>query len=263
MNDSTLKHIQKNEQGPFDIIGDVHGCFDELIELLTKLNYKVNRDSGTKYGFKVETPPNRKVIFVGDLCDRGPNSMDCFKLAMTMVENNQAFCVLGNHEAKLLKKLQGRNVQLKNGLELTVEQLSHETNEFKKQLHQFIDQLPVHYVFDQGNLIIAHAGLPERYHGKVSEKIKVFAIYGDVSGKTDEHGLPIRKDWSLEYQGDAIVVYGHVPRNEHYLSNKTYGIDTGCVFGGKLTCLKHPELEIIQVEAKKVYSEHAKVKFRE
>ncbi|ERJ12080.1 metallophosphoesterase [Haloplasma contractile] len=245
----------KTEQGPFDIIGDVHGCYDELEHLLTKLGYTIKRDIKSKYGFDVIAPKNRKVIFVGDLTDRGPNVVDCFKLAMTMIDEKQAFCVMGNHEAKLLKKLNGRNVKLKHGLEITMEQLEHETEEFKEQLRNFVDQLAIHLEFDNGNLVVAHAGLPERYHGKKSGKIRSFALYGDVAG-FDEEGRPIRKDWSLDYEGNATVVYGHVPRKEYYISNKTYGIDTGCVFGGKLTCLQYPELVLVQVQANRVYSEH-------
>jgi protein phosphatase len=253
--------MKKNLQGPFDIIGDIHGCFEECLELLQTIGYQIKRDEQSKYGFQVTNPPGRTAVFVGDLTDRGPNSVDSLRLVMTMVENEQALCILGNHEAKLVKKLSGRNVQVKNGLETTMAELDRESATFREEVRRFVENLPIQLVLDDGKLVIAHAGLPEHYHGKQSKAVTSHAIYGDVSGKTDEHGLPIRRDWTLDYKGQSIVVYGHVPRQESYLSNKTYGIDTGCVFGGKLTCLKYPELEFVDVKAKKIYSQHAHLQF--
>jgi len=250
-----------DSQVSYDLIGDLHGCFSECLELLTKVGYIIKRDSKAKYGFTVTPPQNRKTVFVGDLCDRGPEIVDCFKLVMTMVEANMAYCILGNHEAKFLKKLSGRQVQIKNGLEDTLEQFKSESPKIIQAVKHFMEHLPIQLVLDYGKLVVAHAGLPEHLHGKSSKKVTTHAIYGDVSGATDEHGLPVRKDWTLNYEGAAIVVYGHVPRIEAYLSNATYGIDTGCVFGGKLTCLHYPELEIVQVKAKRIYSQHAHLNF--
>lgn len=245
----------------FDIIGDVHGCFEELVELLLKLGYEIDETKKSKYGYKVKNPRGRRVVFVGDICDRGPQIVKSFRLVMTMVEENQALMILGNHEAKLIKKLNGRHVQVTHGLENTMEELEKEPKAFVDEVHRFLEQLPIQLVLDQGRLIVAHAGLPEKYHGKSAPSITRFALYGDVSGKRDEHGLPIRRDWSLNYRGDAIVVYGHVPREEPYISNNTYGIDTGCVFGGYLTALRYPEMELVKVKAKKVYSPHIYLKF--
>lgn len=246
----------RNEQLKYDIIGDVHGCFDECVELLTTLGYTIESTTETPYGFRVTPPDGRMAVFVGDIVDRGPKIVKSLRLVMTMVEQNQALCILGNHEAKLLKKLNGRNVQVRHGLEHTMAELDNESQQFVDAVHRFIERLPVQLVLDEGRLIVAHAGLPEKYHGKDSPAITSFALYGDVSGKRDEYGFPIRRDWTLDYKGRAVVVYGHVPRTSHYLSNNTYGIDTGCVFGGHLTALRYPEMEIVKVKAKRIYSEH-------
>lgn len=244
-----------------DIIGDVHGCFQELYELLTKLGYDIEEDERKKYGFYITNPPGRVAVFVGDICDRGPAIIRSLKLVMTMVESGQAYLVLGNHDAKLLKKLNGRNVVINHGLDETLAALANESETFVEEVRRFLERLPIQLVLDDGQLIVAHAGLPEKYHYQSGPQITRFALYGDITGTRDEYGLPIRHDWTVHYRGKAIVVYGHVPQKKPYISNNTYGIDTGCVFGGYLTALRYPELEIVQVKAKQAYSSHAYLSF--
>lgn len=246
---SNLKH----EHGPFDIIGDIHGCFNELYDLLTKLGYNIKKDSDAKYGFKVTPPKGRRLVFLGDINDRGPNTLECFKLVMTCVNENIAYCIPGNHEIKLLRKLNGRNVTINHGLESTLNQLENESETFINELKDFIDNLRSHYVFDDGKLVVAHAGLPKQYHGRTSGRVRSFSIFGDVTGEKDDNGLPVRNDWTIDYRGDATVVYGHIPQLTTYKSNNTYCIDTGCVFGGALTALRYPEYEIVSIRAKEKY----------
>ena len=251
-----LWNNRKHEHGPFDIIGDVHGCFDELLELLAKLGYRIER-SGDDL-FAVENPANRKAIFVGDLVDRGPNSPDVLRLVTSMVNQEKALCVPGNHDAKLYKFLSGRKVTISHGLAETIEQLERQAPEFKAQVAEFIDSLVSHYVFDDGKLVVAHAGLKENLQGRGSGKVRDFALYGETTGETDEFGLPVRYNWAADYRGRAAVVYGHVPTTESEWINNTICIDTGCVFGGKLTALRYPERELISVSAHKVYYEPLK-----
>lgn len=252
-----LYNDKKDETGPFDIIGDVHGCFDELQELLLKLGYSVNRTDETEknFGFSVITPENRKVIFVGDLVDRGPDSPRVLRLVMSMVNSGVAFCVPGNHDLKLQKYLNGKQVQLKHGLEVTVKQLESETAQFKSTVEKFLYGLISHYVFDNGKLVVAHAGLKEEMQGRGSGAVRSFCMYGETTGEIDEFGLPVRHNWAKEYRGKAKVVYGHTPVPEAEWLNKTIDIDTGCVFGGKLTALRYPEEELVSVKAKMVYCE--------
>lgn len=243
---SELKH----EQGPFDIIGDVHGCFDELVELLTSLGYTIAH--GEKY--QVTPPLKRKVIFLGDLVDRGPNSPEVLTLVMDMVDAGIALCVPGNHDIKLMKKLLGRDVTIAHGMQESLDQLADKPPEFIQRVINFFSHMAHHYVLDNGNLVVAHAGMKESYQGRHSSATKAFALFGQTTNELDEHGLPIRYDWAKDYQGKATVVYGHTPNPKSEWLNNTINIDNGCVFGGKLTGLKYPEKELVSVSAKQMYA---------
>jgi protein phosphatase len=251
---------KREERGPFDIIGDVHGCFDELQTLLQRLGYSIDeiRSPSGELRYKVTPPTGRKAFFVGDLVDRGPASNKCLRLAMDMVEDGVALCVPGNHEAKLYKKLDGSNVKISHGLAETLEQLATESPEFIERAKVFIDKLVSHFVLDEGRLVVAHAGMKEEYQGRGSGKVRAFALYGETTGETDEFGLPIRYPWAQDYKGKALVVYGHTPVPEAEFINNTICIDTGCVFGGKLTALRYPEKEIVSVPAAKAYYDRIK-----
>lgn len=255
-----LWNDKKELTGPFDIIGDVHGCFTELRELLAQLGYQVSkhRDREQNHGYTVLPPEGRTAVFVGDLADRGPASNEVFRLVMSMVENGGALCVCGNHDAKLLKHLKGKSVNLKHGLAATLEQLKNEPPAFLEELRNFLNGLISHYVLDGGRLVVAHAGLREEMQGRASGVVRSFCLYGETTGEIDEFGLPVRYDWAKEYNGQAIVVYGHTPVPEPEWLNRTIDIDTGCVFGGQLTAFRYPERELISVPAKKMYYEPAK-----
>lgn len=233
--------------GPFDIIGDIHGCRSELETLLAKLGYADGKHPG-----------GRTAVFVGDLVDRGPDSPGVLRRVMGMVASGDALCVPGNHENKLGRYLKGRNVQHTHGLAETIEQLEKEDDTFKEQVREFIDGLVSHYVLDGGNLVVCHAGLPEKYHGRTSGRVRSHALYGDTTGETDEFGLPVRYPWAEDYRGRAAVVYGHTPVPNTSWINNTICLDTGAVFGGKMTALRWPERELVDVPAEKVWYEPAK-----
>ncbi len=247
-----LWNNRKNEHGPFDIIGDVHGCLDELRDLLSQLRYEVNEDAGS---YRVTPPAGRKAVFVGDLVDRGPGIPAVLRIAMSMVEAGTALCVPGNHDIKLVRKLKGRDVQITHGLADSLAQLDSEPPEFREKVCSFLDSLVSHYVFDDGKLVVAHAGMKEEMQGRGSGKVRDFALYGETTGETDELGLPVRGNWAAEYRGKAVVVYGHTPVAESEWLNRTINIDTGCVFGGKLTALRYPEKELVSVPARQTYYE--------
>lgn len=250
----------RHEHGPFDIIGDVHGCFDELVVLLSKLAYTVTEAEGHEgvRSFTVTPPSGRKAIFLGDLVDRGPKTPDVLRLVMSMVASGSALCVPGNHDTKLMRKLRGRDVQITHGLPETLEQLEREPLEFKEEVTTFIDGLISHYVLDDGRLVVAHAGMKATFQGRSSARVRDFALYGETTGETDEFGLPVRYNWASEYRGQAMVVYGHTPVAEPEWLNRTINVDTGCVFGGKLTALRYPEKELVSVPALRTYYEPAK-----
>ena len=242
-----------SQQGPFDIIGDIHGCFDELVELLKELGYKISTqpDGDTI----VEPPQGRKVVFVGDFVDRGPKVPEVLRLVMGMEKSGMALCVPGNHDVKLVRALRGRNVNLTHGLAESLSQLEKESTEFKVQIVEFLDGLVSHCVLDNGKLVVAHAGMKAELQGRASGRVREFALYGETTGETDEFGLPIRLNWADEYRGSAMVVYGHTPVVEPQWVNRTINIDTGCVFGGKLTALRYPEKELVSIPAHRTYYE--------
>jgi protein phosphatase len=247
-----LWNNKKSEAGPFDIIGDIHGCFDESIELLKVLGYEISESND---GPLASHPAGRKAVFVGDLVDRGPNTPAVLKLAMNMIRAGAAYCVAGNHESKLAKKLFGRDVKVGHGLAESLAQLERETPEFRRDVAEFMDKLVSHYVFDGGKLVVAHAGLKEEMQGRGSGAVRSFCMYGETTGETDEFGLPVRYNWAADYRGKAMVVYGHTPVPSAEWLNNTICIDTGCVFGGNLTVLRYPEREIVSVPARQMYYE--------
>ncbi|ROQ70374.1 polynucleotide 3'-phosphatase /polynucleotide 5'-hydroxyl-kinase /polynucleotide 2',3'-cyclic phosphate phosphodiesterase [Streptomyces sp. 840.1] len=241
-----LRHLT----GPFDIIGDIHGCSSELETLLGKLGYADGAHPG-----------GRTAVFVGDLVDRGPDSPGVLRRVMSMVSDGNALCVPGNHENKLGRYLKGRKVQQTHGLAETIEQLEREDAgdpQFRERVREFIDGLVSHYVLDGGNLVVCHAGLPEKYHGRTSGRVRSHALYGETTGETDEFGLPVRYPWAEDYRGRAAVVYGHTPVPTTSWINNTICLDTGAVFGGKMTALRWPERELVDVPAEQVWYEPVK-----
>ena len=252
-----LLNDYSDQHGPFDIVGDVHGCLDELLALLDALGYDVRRDDDGRAVDAVH-PEGRRLVFVGDLVDRGPSSVGVLRLAMGMTAAGHALAVPGNHEAKLVRALDGRNVQVAHGLERTLAELAEETPGFREEVREWCRGLVSHLVLDDRRLVVAHAGLKEAYHGRASGRVRSFALYGDTTGETDEYGLPVRYPWAEEYRGRATVVYGHTPTPVLEWVNNTLCLDTGCVFGGALSALRYPERETVQVPAGAVHYEPAK-----
>ena len=241
--------------GPFDIVGDVHGCLPELLALLDRLGYRV--ETGEEDGarkFRIEAPEGRTLVFVGDVVDRGPDSAGALALVMDAVDAGCALALPGNHDVKLARALAGRDVERKHGLAETMAQIGREP-QIGNQASEFIPRLPSHYVLDGGRLVVAHAGLKEAFHNRVSADVRSFALYGDTTGETDAEGLPVRLDWARDYRGAASVVYGHTPVAAAEWVNATICIDTGCVFGGELTALRYPEGELVSVRAERAYAE--------
>ena len=239
-----LRPDRRDDAGPFDILGDVHGCADELEELLARLGYIEGRQ-----------PEGRKVVFLGDLVDRGPRVPDVLRIAMDMVGAGTALCVPGNHDDKLKRYLQGKRVRVAHGMEQSIEQIEDHPAAFRERALAFLDGLVSHYVLDGGRLVVAHAGIKQEMQGRASGRVRSFALYGETTGESDEFGLPVRYNWAADYRGSATVVYGHTPVHRPEWLNNTINIDTGCVFGGRLTALRYPELELVSVPARRTYRE--------
>jgi protein phosphatase len=238
---------RRSDPGPFDLIGDIHGCGDELEELLASLGYLPDEAGVPRH------PQGRKMIFLGDLVDRGPRVVDVLRTVMGMVAGGAALCVPGNHDVKLLKWLRGKNVRVAHGLQQSIDELEAEPPGFRSDVAAFLDGLVSHYVLDGGRLVAAHAGLKEEMQGRASGRVRDFALYGETTGEMDELGLPVRADWAAGYRGNAHVVYGHTPVAEPQWLNRTINIDTGCVFGGRLTALRWPERELVSIASRHTY----------
>lgn len=234
------------EKGPFDIIGDIHGCYEEFIKLLKKLEY--NEENGVYIH-----PQGRKIILVGDLNDRGPKNLETINLVIKLVERNLGRYVYGNHCNKFYRYLLGRKVQISHGLEYTVEEyerLSKEEQEFFRNKYiNFYEQQAHHWILDEGKLVVSHAGIKESLIGREDRRTEKFCLYGDITGEKDAEGHPVRRDWAKDYKGRAMIVYGHTPICKPIWVNNTLDIDLGCVFGGKLAALRYPEKEIVEVDS--------------
>lgn len=255
---------RRNECGPFDVIGDVHGCGDELESLLGLLGYEpqlIAKEPGW-LPISYAHPDGRRAVFVGDLVDRGPRCLAVLSIVRNMMRHTHALCVPGNHDEKLLRWLRGRKVKVAYGLAETIAQIEAVPNDeqetFKAQLIEFLDGLVSHCVLDGGKLVVAHAGMPEHLQGRASGRVRELAMYGETTGEIDEFGLPVRYNWAADYRGSAMVVYGHTPHAEARWLNRTINVDTGCVFGGRLTALRYPEETLVSTPARQVYCESAR-----
>lgn len=240
-----------------DIVGDIHGCYDEFYELTKKLDYN------WKSGYPLHSK-GRKLVFVGDLTDRGPQSIKIIHIVHTLIQKDLAYYVPGNHCNKLYRYFLGNKVQITHGLETTVAEFEaldkKEQQKVRRSFIQLYENAPLYHVLDGGNLIIAHAGISEELIGKQNSRVKTFVLYGDITGEKHEDGSPVRKDWALEYKGSAYIIYGHTPVKEVRKVGNTFNIDTGAVFGGKLSSLRYPELDILSVSSTMPYFPE---KFRE
>ncbi|MCB1519230.1 MAG: metallophosphoesterase [Hyphomicrobiaceae bacterium] len=246
---------RRREAGPFDIIGDVHGCASELEDLLAQLGYVVSYEGvGADRRVYVDPPAGRRAIFVGDLVDRGPRSADVLRIVLEMTRRGSALLVPGNHDVKFLRWLKGENVSVTHGLDATVRDVSKETDQFRSDVTDLLQGLWSHVWVDGGALVVAHAGIKEAMIGRATPRVRRFCLYGDTSGEKDDYGLPVRYHWALGYRGETAVVYGHTPVPAAEWVANTLCVDTGCCFGGRLTALRWPEREIVSVPARETYA---------
>jgi protein phosphatase len=240
---------------PFDLIGDVHGCYDELVTLFAGLGY------GNEDGQGFRHPDGRLPVFVGDLADRGPASVRVLDLVERMVTGGTALLVVGNHDNKLMRWLMGRKVQVAHGLGLTIGELEalppEEQALLRARVLALLQNAPGYLILDDGRLIVTHAGIRDEMPGRWNRAIEAFCLYGDVVGFAED-GLPIRRNWAAQRSDEQatsgpLIVYGHDVMEEVFEFRRTINIDTGCVFGGRLSALRYPEMEVVQVTATRVY----------
>jgi protein phosphatase len=250
---------QRQEHGPFDIIGDVHGCYQEMADLLQGLGYRASElavEDPVWGGCTWTHPDGRKAVFVGDLADRGPQVLESIRAARNMVVSGNAFAVPGNHDIKFARWLRGETVTTAHGLKRSIADFHALPpalrNPAAAAMAEFLDSPASHCVFDAGKLVVAHAGLGEDLQGRCSKTVREIAIFGKLVGGSYD------RNWAEHYRGRAMVVYGHFPIAEPVWVNGTINIDTGCVFGGRLTALRYPEIELVSVPARGVYDKFIK-----
>src|SRR5262249_5839391 len=248
--------LPDDDQPPFDVIGDVHGCIDELQRLFHQLGY-VPEKAGYRH------PDGRRAVFVGDLVDRGPGNLPVLQLAMAMRDAGHALTVLGNHDRKLLRWLRREHVRMVYGLALTVDELlsmpSDEREALRARLITFFERTPGYLILDGGHLIVTHGALRDDMIGCWDDAIASYCLYGEVDG-IGPRGRPLRHDWGaarvqrfdLDERSPSII-YGHNVVHTPRWVNRTLDLDTGCVYGGMLTALRWPERELVQVAAQRVY----------
>lgn len=241
-----LPMLRFHEEGPFDLVGDVHGCRVELEDLMAELGYAPDGSH----------PDGRRLVFVGDLVDRGPDSVGVLKLVLPWIEKGRALFVPGNHDDKLWRWLQGRSVRVSGGLATTVAEwqaLSEpEERLLRRRFDRVMESAQPYLWLDGGRLLVSHAGLEERDHGRTGAAVRAFCLYGKTTGREID-GYPERLDWADDYEGAPAVVHGHVPVRTAQWRNDVADIDLGAVFGGELCAVRWPERTFVSVPARKAW----------
>lgn len=247
--------ILEYKMNQFDIIGDIHGCYKEFMMLLAKLGYE-------KQGDAYFHPQGRRLISVGDVADKGLENMKCLEFWMNQVSNGGGFWIHGNHCYKLYRYFSGKKVHISHGMENTVtefQKMSEEKRfEFKNRYVRCYESQCYYLLLDKQRLAVVHGGLLEESMGKFNNHIKNGCLYGESTGKVEKSGKPERENWAMSYRGQAFVVYGHTITEEPRIVNHTVDIDQGCVYGGKLTALRYPEMEFVQVTGEEYAKFHGK-----
>jgi len=265
--------------GRVDVVGDIHGCFDELVILASRLGYIVGPyDPVSEDPIKVSHPEGRKMLLLGDLVDRGPHNRDVLRFAMGLVHYGAGDLVLGNHDAKFARALDGANVTRNNGLHETMIEIEACSEAFRRATSALLAFTPLVTRMkatgraDGATTIFGvHAALPEEIQDKSSNPgmLRNIALYGVTTGATSEDGFPERLDWAADYTAAPIVLHGHTPMEEARSLNRVVCLDTGCVFGGKLSALRldlydanRPESlqeALVQEPAREQYSTSSKL----
>ncbi|MBV7509419.1 polynucleotide kinase-phosphatase [Bacillus sp. sid0103] len=241
-----------------DFIGDIHGCFEEFIEILSKLGYIENEE-----GYFIH-PEGRKILSLGDVMSRGPRSIETMQFFQKHVTAGLAYMIDSNHGWKIARWLDGKNVKLAHGDENVKAEFDEyeikfgkeESERLKEQIRDLLLEAKPHYIIQKNGVNVAvavHAGIKDHYIGKQSPRISDFCRYGDTDG-IDENGKPIRKDWSMAHKSSELILWGHDPRQQPLLVNNTLNIDQGVVFGGSLTAFCFPERKFVSVNAKEDYA---------
>jgi protein phosphatase len=236
-----LSHERPESTGPFDIVGDVHGCLSELESLLERLGWRPDPQ-----GVPVH-PDGRQLIFVGDLGCGGPDSVGAWRLALRLQRVGRANILLGDHDVRFARLLMGKAPALDRGLDRVAGELRalspQQVDRLTHAVRRLLRDAPSHLLLDGGRLAVAHAALPDHMVGKEGRAVRDFCRHAEGPTHSDRGG------WVRAHQGHELVVHGHAPTATPRIINHTLNIDTGCVLGGQLTALRWPERTLVQVPA--------------
>ena len=206
------------------VVGDIHGCYDELMELMDEVNLE-KKD---------------RVVSVGDLISKGPKSREVLELFMT---DARFSTVIGNHDLTLRRRWSGEDVELKPAQKETHKELKSEKDKYAT----FLNTLP--FVIDLDTHLVVHAGLRPNVelHSQTTGDLTRIRTLGP--DRESEEGTP----WYHVYNGEKTVLFGHWPSEEPRRGPRAIGLDTGCVYGHTLTAYIIETDEFVSVKAKRSY----------
>ena len=240
-----MNNYKKVYLNKYAVIGDSHGCYYELKELINKIWNKYGEDTF--------------IVSVGDNIDRGDYNLNTLNYCIELFEKNKFLEVQSNHMDKFVRWLKGKNVKVSYGLEKTINEFNNLSPDLREKLRKkflnYWEKLPLYLIIND-DTVVAHAGIKDEYIGRTDKEVRKFVLYGAITGKFLENGFPERLDWTKWRKitdKSPKIVYGHQVFEEPYINNKCYGIDTGCVLGNKLTAYL-PQIDKFEfVKAKKTY----------
>jgi serine/threonine protein phosphatase 1 len=208
------------------VVGDIHGCFDELTELLEKVDFG----------------EADRVVSVGDLITKGPKNREVLELFMT---DARFSTVIGNHDLALRRRWNGEDIELKPSQKEAHKELKGEKDAYAS----FFNRLP--FTIDLDTHLVVHAGLRPNVelHSQTTGDLTRIRTLGP--DRESEEGTP----WYHVYHGEKIVLFGHWPAAEPRRGRKAIGLDTGCVYGYNLTAYIIETDEFVTVAAKRSYDE--------
>lgn len=206
------------------VVGDIHGCYDELMALLEK----------------VDLGASDRVVSVGDLITKGPKSREVLQLFMT---DGRLSTVIGNHDLALRRYWNGEDINLKPAQKEAHKELKAGKDDYTS----FLNRLP--FMIDLGTHLVVHAGLRpnvELYSQTTGDLTRLRTL---GPNRESEEGTP----WYHVYHGDKTVLFGHWPAPEPRKGEKAIGLDTGCVYGHNLTAYIIETNEFVSVSALRAY----------
>lgn len=221
-------------------IGDIHGCFLEMIELIHLMGGNSKKSYHPYLGniTRINPPRGYCFVFVGDLINKGPNSVDVLLSVLDAIDRRVAMSVLGNHDELLRQYLKMDNVGIKEEFFKTITALESRGENVLQFVREHMKNMPYMLEFQKENILVSHCGL-DTPHQNISLKSRIRSIYGYK-----------HHDWAQNYQGKIKVIHGHLVVNEAVERNNTINLDTGCYMGLALSGFDHYNNKFYKVKSR-------------